>query len=94
MNAWLVVLALNFSDGGSQVMHTAVPSKEACALVLRASLVAYAQASSAPFRWTGTCIDLNNAKIEKPADLPQVPPSSHAPPPDPARGEPGTEQRS
>lgn len=90
---WLVVLALNFTDGGSQVIHTAVPTKEACALVLRTSLVAYSQSASAPFRWTGTCIDLKNEKIEKPTDL-TLPPSSHAPPPDPANGEPGTEQRS
>ena len=91
---WLMVLALNFSDGGSQLLHTPVPTKEACAIVMRTSLVAYAQASTAPFLWTGTCIDLKNAKVDRPDDLPMMPPRTHAPPPESLKGEPGTEQRS
>lgn len=86
---WLLVLALNFSDGGSQVTHTPVPSKEACAVVLRTSLLAYHQAATAVFRWTATCVDLKAAKSENPQiELPQQKA------PEAPKGEPGTEQNS
>lgn len=88
---WLLVLALNFTDGGYQLLHTPVPSKAACELVLRTSLEAKALAATAPFKWRATCIDLKEAKVDHPElDVESSPPASCPVP----LGEPGTEQRS
>lgn len=91
MGDWLLVLALNFSDGGSQVTHTPVPSKEACSLVLRASIGAYVIAGTARFRWSATCVDLKNGKLEA-ADAAGIP--GDVSKEELPRGQPGTQARS
>lgn len=80
-NSWLLVLALNFSDGGSQVLMEKVPSKDACGISIKVALAAYAQSATANFKYTAACIDLKNARVDNPQiDIPREEPAPKLPP--------------
>jgi hypothetical protein len=81
---WLLILAINFTDGGYEKTHTPVPTKAACELVLKVSLAATGQIATAPFVWRATCIDLKNAKVDHPSSA-EIP--GTAPPETPPVGE-------
>jgi hypothetical protein len=73
---WLVILALNFADGGSQVSHIPVPSRDACRVAIQVSIVAATTVATAPVRYSATCVDLKNAKAVRPSDEPAPPPAA------------------
>ncbi len=63
---WLLVLALNFSDGGTQTTYVPVATKEACATAMKAGVAASMQVATAPFKFSGTCINQKTGEIVNP----------------------------
>lgn len=80
---WLLVLIINFGDGGYDVRHTPVPDKAACEALFRATVGVLARVASAPFVYGATCINLGTGKAEA-----VTPPAreEEKPAPEPHRG--------
>lgn len=75
MAKWILILALNFSDGGTIVQQHDFETKEACEAALAVTITAVHATAVNPFLWAGDCMDLSNP----PKNL--TPPGDKVPPP-------------